>query len=297
MEIRQLNTFIKIVQYDSFTMAAEKLGYTQPSVTMQIQQLEAELGVRLFERLRKKLYLTAEGECLLQYARQIVSLSAEAKQAVGEISLSKGFLRVGALESLSSERLPKIFAAFHEHYPEVEIVLKIAGIGQLQGMLQENQIDAACYLDVPQAGEEFSVEVSIPEPMLLLASPRHPLAGEPEVTPEMLAGWPLILSEEGCSYRRVFLESLSKAGMIPKSTMEIGSMVAIRQLAAEGAGITLLPRFCVREELKAKRLIELKWGGPPFQLSTQLVCHKDKWRSPVLAAFLKLAEEMLEQMI
>jgi DNA-binding transcriptional LysR family regulator len=297
MEIRQLNTLIAVVQYDSFTLAAEKLGYTQPSVTAQIRQLEIELGVRLFERLRKKLYLTAEGECLLEYARQMVSLSAEAKHAVAEISLSKGILRVGALESLSSERLPKIFAAFHEHCPEVEIVLKIAGIGQLQRMLRENQIDAACYLDVPQAGEDFSIEVSIPEPMLLLASPRHPLAGEPKVTPEMLADWPLILSEEGCSYRRVFLESLAKEGMIPKSTMEIGSMVAIRQLAAEGAGVTLLPRFCVREELEANRLVALKWSGPSFQLYTELVCHKEKWRSPVLAAFLKLAAEMLDPQI
>lgn len=293
MEIRQLRTFLTIVELNSFTQAAERLGYTQPSITAQIQQLERDLGIRLFERLKKKLFLTPEGETLVEYAQQILNLCAQVKNAMDNTTFPKGVLRIGTLESLASTRLSHLFSVFHELYPQVEFILKIAGPEQFQIMLQDNQIDAAFYLDLPIDDPDLTVILSASEPMALLASINHPLASAHEISPRQIAQYPLILSESGCSYRRFLLDLLENSNLSPCSIMEIGNIQTIKQLTASGFGLTLLPKICVESELRDHRLVDLKWPGPQLVMQTQLVCHRDKWISPILKAFLEHAQKML----
>lgn len=293
MEIRQLRTFLTIVELNSFTQAAEQLGYTQPSITAQIQQLERDLNVRLFERLKKKLFLTPEGEALVEYAQQILNLCTRAKNAMDNTAFPKGILRIGTLESLASTRLSHLFSSFHELYPQVEFILKIVGPEQFQTLLQDNQIDAAFYLDLPIEDPDLTVIISTSEPMALLASVNHPLASDCEISPAQIAQYPLILSEAGCSYRRFLLDLLKTSDLSPCSIMEIGSIQTIKQLTASGFGLTLLPKVCVENELSDSRLVDLKWTGPQLVMQTQLVCHRDKWISPILKAFLEHSQKLL----
>ncbi|MBZ9608835.1 LysR family transcriptional regulator [Clostridium estertheticum] len=293
MEIRQLNTFITVADLNSFTRAAYTLGYTQPTVTSQIQLLESDLGVRLFERIRKNISLTHEGEKFIVYARQIVNLCEEAKNAVKDYPATKGVLTIGAWESLCTTRIDNLLKKFHYKFPDIEIILKTIKSTEYQELLLDNQIDVAFCLERMITSSDFIVELAIPEPLVLLAEPNHPLAKFIGVYPENIVDYTLILAEEGCSYRRTLMKILSDCGLTPKSIMEIGSIQSMKQLAIGGLGIIVLPKITVEEELSKGQLVELKWCGPYFEFLTQVIYHKDKWVSPALQTLLNMTKIIL----
>lgn len=293
MEFRQLNTFITVADLNSFTRAADILGYTQPTVTSQIQLLESELGVRLFERIRKNISLTHEGEKFLVYARQIVELCEEAKNAVKEHPIPKGVVTIGALESLCTTRVHSLLEEFHYKFPDIEIILKTIKSTEYEQLLLDNQIDVAFCLENMITSSDFIVELAIPEPLALLVSPSHPLSKLHKVYPENIAEYLLILAEEDCSYRKTIVGMLNDCGLAPKSIMEIGSVQAMKQLAVSGLGIIFLPKITVEEELSKGQLVELNWCGPSFKFFTQVIYHEDKWMSPALRTLLNMTKEIL----
>jgi DNA-binding transcriptional LysR family regulator len=229
MEFRQLNTFITVAKLSNFTKAAAYLGYSQSAVTAQIQQLEKELEIHLFERLGKGISLTPEGEKFLFYAKQILKLCDEAKSALASSDVLKGNLTIGATESLCAVRLPRLFKEFHERYPAVEITLKMENCNECQTLLRENQADIAFIIGQKINVPEFITELELPEPLVLLAIPGHPLTIKKHVYPEDIADYTIIVSERGCSFRKLFQKSLDDAGVTPKSIMETGSIKAIKQ--------------------------------------------------------------------
>lgn len=293
MEFRQLNTFITVADLNNFTRAADILGYTQPTVTSQIQLLESELGVRLFERIRKNISLTHEGEKFLVYARQIVDLCEEAKNTVKDHPATKGVVTIGALESLCTTRVHSLLKEFHYKYPDIEIILKTVKSTEYQELLLDNQIDVAFCSDRMITSSDCIVELAVPEPLALLVEPSHPLAKSPGVYPENIIDYLLILAEEDCSYRRTIMTILSDCGLTPNSIMEIGNIQAMKQLAISGLGIILLPKITVEEELSKGHLVELNWRGPSFEFFTQVIYHEDKWISPSLRILLNMTNEIL----
>lgn len=293
MELKQLNTFLVIAEQQSFTQAADMLGYAQSTITTQIQLLEEELGTKLFERLGRRISLTSEGRRLLPYAKKMLALSEEARQATADPEEPRGMLTVGTVESLCTTRLPGLLKAYRSRCPEVEISLKFGCSTDFYRMLKENMIDVAFFLDRESPSPEFNSEWMMPEPMVLLALPDHPLTRREQVVPMDLNGESLILTEEGCGYRAAFESILESHGVQPRSKLETGSVQAIKQLVMSGLGITLLPRTAVEEELAQNRLTALRWGGPDFGMKARIVVHKDKWLSASLKAFLSLSKEML----
>ncbi|ABR35308.1 LysR family transcriptional regulator [Clostridium beijerinckii] len=294
MEFRQLNAFITVAKLSNFTKAAFELGYSQSAITAQIQQLEKELGVNLFERLGKNISLTSEGEQFLVYAKQIIKLCDEAKSNLSTSDVVKGTLTIGANESLCAVRLPPLVKEFHDRYPEIEILLKMEGNNKCKTLIRENQIDVAFIIGQKINDSDLITELEFPEPLVLLAIPGHPLAFKKHVYPEDIADYNIIVAEKGCGYRNLFERSLNDAGVTPKSIMEMGSIQSIKQLTMSGLGITLLPKIAAQEELKRKQLIELQWWEDSFYLTTQMVYHRDKWGSRALRAFIDLSKEMMK---
>ncbi|MCX7710582.1 MAG: LysR family transcriptional regulator [Clostridia bacterium] len=293
MDLRQLNTFVTIAKLQSFTQAAEILGYAQSTITTQIQLLEKELETKLFERLGRNISLTSEGQKLLPYAKQILRLSSEAKSAVSSSDIPKGTLTIGAVESLCIVRLPELLKEYRKRYPEVEISLKFGSSSDFYRYLRDNTIDIAFFLDRKIESEDLISEIHFQEPMTLLTAPGHPLALKEKVLPGDLDNEPFILTETGCCYRAAFENIINRYGVQLRSVLETGSVQAIKQLAMSGLGITLLPKVAVEEELAQNRLLSLKWGGPEIEIFTQVIYHKDKWISAPLNAFLELVREML----
>ncbi|MFW2488681.1 LysR family transcriptional regulator [Clostridium chromiireducens] len=293
MEFRQLNAFITVAKLNNFTQAAFELGYSQSAITAQIQLLEKELGVNLFERLGKSISLTSEGEKFLVYAKQIIKLCDEAKNNLTTSDV-KGTLTIGANESLCAVRLPPIFKELHDRYPEIEIILKMESNNNCKTLIRENQIDVAFIIGQKINASELITELEFPEPLVLLAPPGHPLTSKKHVYPEDIADYNIIVSEKGCGYRNLFEQSLNDAGVTPKSIIEMGSIQSIKQLTMSGLGITLLPKIAAAEELERKQLIELHWWEDSFYLATQMVYHRDKWVSRALRAFIDLSKEMMK---
>lgn len=293
MENRQLKTFMTIARLGNFTQAAETLGYAQSSVTNQIQQLEQELGVKLFERLGRRIALTREGEKLLPYAEQIIKLSAEARQMVSGDAVPKGTLTIGTVESLSVTRLPGLFEAYRQQYPEVEMVLHFGVCSENLRMLKTNEIDVTFILERKISSNEFQSEELVKEPMTVLAAPQHRLANYKIITPHDLNGESIIFTEEGCSYRTLLQSFLAAEQVQLKNSMEVNSIQAIKHFTASGLGVTLLPVSSAVQEIAEGHLVSIPWAGPDFNLSTQVVYHKDKWLSPALQSFLQMTRLMI----
>lgn len=289
MEIRLLKTFVTTAKLLSFTKAANDLGYAQSTITNQIQALEEELGTMVFERLGKQIKLTRDGENLYTYAAQILKLSDEAKDLISSSLIPKGSITIGTAESLCIHRLPEVFNTFRARYPKVEINIRFDGGKDYRTLLRKNSIDVILFLDVPCNENDLISHVLFEEPMAVIAAPNHPLAKKHQVIPHDINGEPLILTAEGCSYRRIFESILTQAGVKPYSIMGVSSNEVIKKFVCDGWGIGFLPRVVVQQELIAHQLIELPWSGPPFGIKAQLIYHKDKWFSPALKAFIDVA--------
>lgn len=295
MDFRQLNAFLTIGKLQSFTAAANDLGYAQSTITTQIKLLEQELGVKLFERIGKHVTLTHEGKKLLPYAKQMIKLSDDIKNVVFNEEKPSGTLTIGAAESLCVIRLPEILKEYRKLYPDVEVSLKFGSCADFRQYLKDNIIDVAFSLGRKIDSEDFISEVEFDEEMLLLAYPGNHLINKEEIYPEDLENEPLILTETGCSYRAAFENILQENGVKINLVLETGSVQAIKQFTMSGLGITLLPKVAVKDALATGKLIPLNWCGPEFGIISQVIYHKDKWKSKALEAFLELSKQIMDK--
>lgn len=286
MEFRQLQTFITVVKLLSFTKAANDLGYAQSTITSQIHSLEEEFGTMLFERLGRQIKLTKDGEQLYVYANQILTLAEEAKGLISSSLTPKGSLTIGTAESLCTHRLPEVFKTFRSRYPSVEINIRFDTCSDYRVNLSKNIVDIIFLLDVPFNQNDLVTQILFEEHMAVIVAPNHPLAKQSHIMPHDLNGQALVLTDPGCSYRRIFESILTQAGTKPSSVLGFGSTEVIKKFVRDGWGIGFLPRITVTQELMTNQLISLPWSGPPFNIKAQLIYHKEKWLSPALQAFI-----------
>jgi DNA-binding transcriptional LysR family regulator len=303
MDLRQLTTFRAVAQTLSFHRAAAQLHYVQSSVSTQIQLLEEELGVKLFDRLGKRVVLTEAGQQLLLYAEKILCLADEARTAIMEGDGPHGILTISAPETLWTYRLPALLKCFRERFPRVQLQFRHFPSKELLQRVLEGVIDVAFVLDEPLQATTVCVEQLIPEPLVIIAAPDSPLACLTEVGPLDLDGQQLLLTEAGCSYRNLFYRALASKGVHANNVLEFASVEAIKQCVMVGLGVAALPEVVVEKEIAQGQLAALPWKPPDENLAaaklskgivTQMLWHKDKWLSPSLQAFLNLTREMLK---
>lgn len=293
MDIKQIKTFVAVATLNSFTRAAEQLGYVQSSITSQVQMLEKELGTRLFERLGKKITLTPEGEDFLVHSRQMINLWEKAKGSVTASEKPKGKLIIGAHESICAFLLPEVLHEYKRRYPDVELVIKMGSWCEFESLLRENQIDVAIVLDRSLTSPEFITGMQRQEAFALLAAADHPLAAADPVYTKAVAEYPLLMTGEGCSWRALFRKALEDSDSTLHLMSEGGSIQTLKRMAIFGLGVTLLPLFAVYDELQSAQLKKLNFQGLDLNLMIQVVYHKDKWISAALAAFLEICQEKL----
>lgn len=294
MELRQLHTFATVARTLNFTRAAEALSYAQSSVTGQVQALEDELGVKLFERLGKKIALTAQGEQLLWYAEKMLKLADEAKEALHRRDdLPAGPLVIGSPESLATYRLPPILHRFRQRYPQVQVTLRPGICADLLRQLGEGLIDLVFVLQPVIRPPYLTIYPLKVEPLQALAYPDHPLTSRKAIRLQDLHGEHLLVTEQGCSYRELIDREMERASVRPATSLEFGSIEAIKQCVAAGMGLAVLPAMTAEHEVSEGRLAVLPWQGEGYHVVTQVAHHKDKWLSPAMRAFLATTFEIL----
>lgn len=288
MELRHLATFRAVATGLSFTRAATQLGYVQSAVTSHVKALEDELGVRLFDRLGRRVVLTQAGSEMLAYADKILQLTDEAATVVRAADEPAGPVTVSAPEVLCTYRLPAVIRQLHEEHPKVQLLFRANPTGALDTNLQRalatGEIDVAFVLEDDIASTTaLLVEPLTSEPLVVVAAPEHPLARASCVEPVDLDGVPVLLTDKGCGYRRVFERALNGAGARAAIAGEFTSGETVKRCVEAGTGIGVLAAISVAAELATGRLAALPWNGPALTLTSYLVAHKQRWISPAHA--------------
>lgn len=292
MELRQLKIFTTVAEELSFTRAAELLGYAQSNVTAQIRILEEEFATKLFERLGKRVTLTADGEKLFYHAKQLLRQAAQTKDIIAKSPSPSGTIAVGVTESLCVFRLPALFKEYCKLYPQVKLVLRIGGATtDFHRWLRDNTIDLSFFLDGKMGFPDLTARTLRQEEMVIVGEPGHRLLQKGGITPADISGESFVFTSCGCSYRAALEKHLAAFGVQPAGSYEFDSVEAIKQFAAGGLGIALLPRAAVAGELADGTLADLRWLGPPIDMYTQVVYHKNKWLSPALTALMELVDK------
>jgi DNA-binding transcriptional LysR family regulator len=286
LELTYLKTFREVAKWGSYTRAAEVLGYAQSSITTQIQKLEESYNAVLVERFGRNMKLTISGEALLQYANEIFRLHEESKEVVSK--QSKGTLSIGTIETLAAFFLPPHLQTYHQHYPEINIMIQPANEPFIIESVKEGSVDMGIILDPPFTDPELHSSILREEELVIIANPGHKLVGKNEVQVQDLESESLILTEDGCTYRAMLLKTLKNNQVNYSLSFEFGNLEAIKQCVIYGLGIALLPRIVVTEEIQKGKVIAIPFVHPDFKFYTQLIYSKKKWQSKAFLGFLEL---------
>ncbi len=293
MEFREISTFLQVAQYQSFSKAARHLGYSQAAVTIQIKQLEQELGVHLFDRIGKQISLTHQGQVFYQYAVSIRNDLEQAKNAVADPSTLSGKLCLGTIESICASIFPDLLAEYHRLHPEVTISIVTDSPGVLLDRMNENTIDIVYLLDRRIYDNRWCKTLEEPEENIFVASPDHELAlVKRELELDEVLRFPFFLTEKDASYRHMLEQYLASINRSVKPFLEIGSTEFIIHMLLKNTGISFLPKFTVQRELQQKQLTALNVRGFQMQTWRQIFYHKNKWVTREMQEFLRLADKM-----
>lgn len=227
MDFRTLKTFLMIVKYGSFNRAAEEMNYVQSTVTMQMQKLETELGMKLIER-GKTMQLSEAGRLFHEESIQIVKRMEKLETDLADLQRGEaGHVRVGVTEPSASYRLPSIIQRFMAQYPKIKISLVVANTPTLTERLLECEIDLAL-CSAPDLGSDLYYDPLFKEEFVVLLPEHHPLTLQEFIAPVDLRDYRLLITSATCPYRRKLEMVLHGTGKMPLETMEIGSITALQ---------------------------------------------------------------------
>jgi DNA-binding transcriptional LysR family regulator len=294
LEIRQLRAFRTVAARMSFNKAADQLHYAQSSISAQIQSLEDEMGVRLFDRLGRRILLTEAGERMLPYAEKILDLSEQSRMEVAGAIPPTGALTIRIPESFGMCRLPPVLKRFRTRFPDVRLTFTTCAHEGLAKDLRKGITDLAFLLTESIQSSDLELETVGFESIRIVTGPNHPLTDKAIVRTQDLEGETILLSNTDCSYRRSFQRMLEKKNVHPRTILEFNSLAAIRQCVMHAIGVTVLPEMSIAHDISRGRLVALPWEEDVLEVALLMIWYKDRWVSPTLRAFMETAREVLD---
>ena len=290
VEIRQLKYFLGVVRLGSIGAAAAANFVTQPAVTLQIQKLEEEVGVKLLERRGRAVRPTQAGSLLAQHAEQVIRRLDELRAAVGGLKgLERGTLRMGNIDAASVYVLPGIYRAFHHKYPGVKIEIIVGDTARLLEALRAGEVELASTV-LPIDTGEFDTLPIYRDEMVLVAHPKHVLARRKNVTLEDVVESGMIAYPRRSVTRRQIERVFVEHGLPFNATMEIASPEAIKRLTQAGLGASVLPRPVVAPEIRRGSLQAIRVRSVRFQRTIGMVLRGEDLLSPPARVFLDMVK-------
>ncbi len=270
-----LAAFQAVAETGSFARAADRLFVSQPAVSLHVASLEAELGIRLFDRLPRGSELTDAGHLLLSYVERIDTIESEARSAIDELARgSRGRLAIGASTTIGVYLLPLVLGQYKSVYPQIEPTLLIENTESICTHLADGVIELGM-----TEGEEiapvFGLDSSVffEDELVVIAAPGHPLASKKRVTARMLAGERFLERESGSGTRAVAERAFREAGIERQIEMVFGHTEAIKRGVIGNLGIAVVSQLTVRYEHEAGQLAVIRPAGlrlnRPFRLVTR----------------------------
>jgi DNA-binding transcriptional LysR family regulator len=295
MNLNHLFLFRVVAEAGGFSRAAERIHVSQPAVSMQVGELEEQLGLTLFHRLGRGVKLTAAGELLLGYAQRLGALAVEAERAMAEVrGLRRGRLAIGASTTIGVYLLPDLLGEYRRLYPDIDLKFDIANTEDIERRLVDGTLDAGLTEGLPPSDDEVEIVVFLRDQLVAIARPDHPQlkAGHKPLTLKQLCAEPMIVREAGSGTREVIERALVKRGQkFHRTTMVLGSTEAIKRAVAAGLGVAIVSHLTIQTELASGQLAILPVHG--FQLTRPLhrLCWRNRAGNPATLAFLALLDK------
>jgi DNA-binding transcriptional LysR family regulator len=291
MDIRQLETLLRIVETGSFAAAAEALSTTQSTVSARIRELERSLGVELFDRTQHRARLTPKGLELLPSAREIVALAAEARHRIGDASAMTGVVRLGAVGLIALTWLPKLMTAVRSAYPAVSAVLDVALTAPLIEKVREGDLDLALVTGPVDDRSLTSVSLGCDE-FVWMAAPSLLVPPTP-MKPADLARWPVIGLSNQSHHYPVIERWFRDAGAGYRPVISCSNVRVLGDLTLAGLGVSLLPRASFTAEIAAGALNVLN-TEPSIEPVEFVALYRSNATSPLANALSLLAAKVSE---
>ena len=291
MELRNLNTFKTILETGSFRAAAKRLNYTQSTVTFQVQQLEQELSVKLFERIGRKMALTQAGRDLVPHVETVlrfVQQLTDYGKAAGETT---GVLRIAVAETLLAYQLQPVLSRFRREAPRVELSVQVLNCCDIREQTISGGVDIGIRYDLGEQDSSIVSQRLGDFPLVLIASPLLSEGLSDFITPRQRKPVCLITNDRASIFHEIFDDYLKERGIVLNETMELGSIEAIKSCVASDLGVAYLPRHVVHGEIAAGTLKALNVRVARDTITGVAAYHKNKWIGPAMMLFLKLLSE------
>lgn len=288
MDLAQLEIFLCIAEEKSFSRAAEKMLRTQPAISIAIKRLEEELGESLFDRSSKSGTLTEAGRILLSYAQRMINLRDEATEAVGELrGMFRGRLTIGANESTSLYLLPPLLMEYRRDHPKIKIEVYRNVSEKIPLEVLERNLDFGFLSYDPMHPALQSIEFHKDE-LVLVVPPKHHLAKQKQVTVKDLGEEQFVAHNVKTPSRTRIFELFAQHRTPLNICIELATLETIKEFVMLNAGLAILPRLAVQEELKTGRLVEVPVKGLKIEKPLRLVFRREASLSHAAKSFLDL---------
>ena len=290
MEIRQLRAFVAIAESGTFTAGALRVHVTQAAISMQIRQLETEIGAKVFVRAPRHVILTEAGEQLLRRARHILREHDAALDEIAELAgAERGRLRIGSASAMVlTEQLPAILKELRKQHPAADIAVTSGTSEVLVDQILAGEVDVA-FVSLPVDVRGIKTERLSQDQLVAIASPRHKLSKQKTISAYTLAGERLILGERGGNTRRLIDQFFAQAGVTLRVAMELSRQQAIKRMVEEDMGVGIVPLQSVKEEVEKGKLIRWWIEGAQINWELGIAQLSNGYDSPIMQKFVSLA--------
>jgi len=281
---RQLQIFVTVAKFNSMARAAEALHLTPPAVSMQIKEVELQVGLPLFDRQGRTVSLSTAGEYFLVHARRLLATLKDADDEMAHFrKLEFGQLNVG-LVNTAQYFVPNLLTRFREQHPGVELRLHVgSNREELAGLLQHGEVDLAI-MGRPPDEMGMDAEPFAAHPHVFVAVPGHPILGMENPPVSALTGWPLIVREQVSGTRALMDRFFQEHRVQPRIAMEMPNNETIKQAVMAGMGIGFLSLHTLALELRAGLLEIVRLDAAPIMRTWNIVRMKSKILSPAAQA-------------
>jgi DNA-binding transcriptional LysR family regulator len=295
MNLGQLRTFDAVARSGSFSAAARALRVTPAAVSLQIRLLERACGVRLFERVGRRIVIAPAGQVLRDYSQRMFALERDAERALDHVrGLALGTLRIVSSETAATYYLVPLWTAFQRRYPGIHVQLALENSQRVTERLLALEDDVGV-LGIEAPPRELVLETLIEDPLVVVVPPRHPWAQRRAVGLGALGGQSLILRESGSASRRLLAQRLAEAGVRYHPVMEIASNELIKRAVELGMGIAILSAAVVAREVQYGILRGVPIADRRFIRPLYVAFHRERASMPAIQALVALAREFRAQ--
>ncbi|AYD39554.1 LysR family transcriptional regulator [Clostridium fermenticellae] len=286
MTLRHFNIFVAVCNKMNMTKAAESLFISQSAVSQAISELENHYGVRIFERLSRKLYLTQAGEKLLSYARYIIKLNTELENDMKTL-YQKGSIRIGASVTVGAYVLPKLVSNFQKSNPETDIKVYEENTEKIEKMLLHDEIDIAL-VEGETTNPDILNKPFMDDELVLICGANHRFAKLPYVESHELEKEKFIIREKGSGTRKTFEDKMIENQLRWQVTWVCNNTDTIKIAVAEGLGVSVISRNSVINELASGIICEIPVKGIKFKRQFKIIYHKNKYLTETMKRFIAL---------